>query len=71
MENEHTILKDPEYIDVVNKTIDSEITNYALSVYNISALRDIPDTDTEFIIRDDLFLEVLIMKIRGKSIKYS
>ena len=35
-----SLLKDSDFLTLVNKTIDTEITNYALPVYNINTLKD-------------------------------
>ena len=63
-----TLPKDTDYLALINQTIDTEIANYALPVYNINKLKDI-EKDIELTIKDDLFLEVLLMKIRGETIK--
>ena len=65
-----TLLKDTDYLALINQTIDTEIANYVLPVYNINKLKDF-EKDIELTIKDDLFLEVLLMKIRGETIKYS
>ena len=64
-----SLLKDSDFLTLVNKTIDTEITNYALPVYNMNTLKDLPQSDIEFTIKDDLFFEVLLMKIRGGNNK--
>ena len=65
------LLKNSDYLTLVNDKIDSEIIHYALPIYNIDTLKDVPESDIQFTIKDDLFLEVLLMKIRGETIKYS
>ena len=46
-------------------------TQYALPVYDIEHIQDIPDNQIQFKINDQLFLETLLMELRGKSISYS
>jgi hypothetical protein len=42
-----------------------------IPVYDINNVGSIPDNDITFQIDDQLFLEVLMMAIRGKSISHS
>ena len=51
-----SLLKDSDFLTLVNKTIDTEITNYALPIYNINTLKDLPQLDIKFTIMEDLFL---------------
>ena len=44
---------------------------YALPVYNLDNLNNIPDDELQFTINDQLFLDTLLMELRGKSISYS
>ena len=44
---------------------------YSLPIYNLENLEYIPDDEIQFLINDQLFLETLLMEIRGKSISYS
>ena len=44
---------------------------YALPVYNLDNLNNIPDNELQFTINDQLFLDTLLMELRGKSISYS
>ena len=44
---------------------------YALPVYNTENINNIPSDKLQFTINDQLFLETLLMEIRGKSISYS
>ena len=66
-----SLLKMPEYVTLVNETIESEIQRYAVPVYNISKIKDIPKSCIQFVIDDDLFLETMLMKIRGETIQFS
>ena len=44
---------------------------YALPVYDIENIQNIHDQQIQFMIKDQLFLETLLMELRGKSIYYS
>ena len=65
-----SLLESPEYIKLINKVIDEEKLKYALPVYNPNFLKA-NYTKFEMTIDDDLFLETLILRIRGETIKFS
>ena len=44
---------------------------YALPVYNMDQINNVPDDEIQFVINDQLFLETLLMELRGKSISFS
>ena len=56
---------------MVNNLIDDFITEYMVPVYNIDNVRNISNSEIQFTINDQLFLETLLMKIRGKTISYT
>ena len=56
---------------MVNNLIDSEKINYAALVYNPNLVNQISERDLHMTIPDDLFLEVLLLKIRGETIKFA
>ena len=66
-----SLLKDIDYVTSINKTIDEIKLQYSLPVYNIDQINEINNEDIQFIINDQLFLETLLMEIRGKTISYS
>ena len=47
------------------------LKKYALPVYNIYEIDNIPNTEIQFNINDKLFLDVLLMELRGQSISYA
>ena len=53
-----------------NKILDVK-KQYALPVYNIDEIDNIPNTEIQFNINDQLFLDVLLMELRGQSISYA
>ena len=64
--NSITLLKDPEYIQKVKETIEDVKRTYSVNPNDLNVNEDI-----EFNINDQLFLETLMMLIRGMTIKYS
>ena len=46
-------------------------TQYAIPVYNVEYLDSIPDSDIKFTITDNIFLETLLLKLQGESIKFA
>ena len=40
-------------------------------MYNLENLHNIPEPELQFSINDQLFLDTLLMKIRGQTISYS
>lgn len=67
----NSLLNDIEYINTINNKIKEIKQQYALPVYNLDNLDNIPDDEIQFVIDDQLFLETLLMELRGKSISFS
>ena len=65
----NSLLKDNDYIKVVKKCIFDVREQNAVPVYNTQYIED--ESDLQFTISDQLFLDVLLMEIRGKTISYS
>ena len=63
-------MKDKKYIDEVKKIINEVKSMYVTNSENIN-VNEILDNDIVFNINDQLFLENLLMTIRGETIKYS
>ena len=63
----NSLLKDQNYIKLVKDTISEVIQTY--SPNNSSG--NVENQPTEFSITDQLFLETLLLMIRGNTIKYS
>ena len=67
-----SLLKDKAYINTVKKYIYDTKEQYMLPVYNREFVEDNNNNDTiQFTISHQLFLEMLLMEIRGKTISYS
>ena len=67
----NSLLNDKDYIEITNNKIDEVKKQYALPVYNMDQINNIPDDQIQFVINDQLFLETLLMELRGKSISFS
>ena len=66
-----SLLKHPEYLKLINEAIMTVKKQYAIPVYNVGYLESIPDSDINFTITDNTFLETLLLKLRGESIKFA
>ena len=67
----NSLLNDKDYIEIINNKIDKVKKQYALPVYNMDQINNIPGDQIQFVINDQLFLETLLMELRGKSISFS
>ena len=66
----NSLLRDMEYIKVVKECIQRVKEQYMLPIYNLEYITE-NELNLEFQISDQLFLETLLMEIRGKTISYS
>ena len=66
----NSLLRDMEYIKVVKECIQRVKEQYMLPIYNLEYIIE-NEQNLEFQIPDQLFLETLLMEIRGKTISYS
>ena len=63
----NSLLSDINYLKTMNDKINDVKKQYAVLIYNL----EIPNDQIQFTINDQLFLETLLMELRGKSISYS
>ena len=56
---------------MINNIIDLEKKMYFVPIYNIENLDAILDQNIQLSINDSQFLEVLLLKLRGETIKYA
>ena len=56
---------------MVNNIIESVKQEYSVPVYNLQSLATISNNEIYLTVFDSQFLEILLLKIRGESIKYS
>ena len=66
-----SFLKHETYHTRINESIKDEYIKHALPVYALEYLDSAPIKDIQLTIDHDLFIEVLLLRIRGESIKYS
>ena len=67
----NSLLTDPDYLKQINKKIDDIKLQYAIPVYNREQINDIPNEELQLVINDQLFLDTLLMEIRGECISYA
>ena len=65
------LLQDKQYLDKINKLIDSIIVEYAVFPYAKDAANNIPKNELQFLVSDDTLLDFLLMKIRSEMIGYA
>ena len=66
-----SLLKNSNYVGDVKSWIRDTKTQYALPVYNLENINEVEDANIQFTISDSLFLEMLLLTIRGNSIRFS
>ena len=65
------MLRNKKYVDLINNTIDNTLIEYSVPVYNFEKIHNIPLNEISLTINDALFLDTLLMNIRGKTIRFS
>ena len=65
------LLRDKEYVNEIKKIITDIKIQYSVPIYNMENINTITNENIAFTINDQLFLDTLLMEIRGKSISYS
>ena len=67
----NSLLKQKEYLNLINNAIQDEIFKYAIPVHNINFLNNpVNYGNIDLVIDSDIFLEVLFLRLRGESIKF-
>ena len=67
----NSLLKDIDYLQEVKNIILKVKKQYGALVYDTENIKDVDNESLCLTINDQLFFEVLLMEIRGKSISYS
>ena len=67
----NSLLKDKVYVRMIKELIEKVKQQYSIMIYSPEAINNIPPDEVQFTITDQLFFEVLLMEIRGKSISYA
>ena len=66
----NSLLQYEDYVKVINSAINDEKLKYALPVYNLDFIKS-NFNSFEMTIDQDTFLEMLLLRIRGESIKFA
>ena len=66
-----SLLKNKDYLIFISNIIDKQKINYEVPVYNPVSISNLPDECINFTITDSQFLEVLLLQVRGETIKFS
>ncbi|WP_419609554.1 reverse transcriptase family protein [Thiolapillus sp.] len=67
----NSLLKDNLFVKEINEVIKNVTEEYAAFPYAREQIPHIPKCNMQFVISDQLFLDVLLMKIRTKTISYA
>lgn len=67
----NSLLKDMNYIEAVKKCINNVKEQYMLPIYDLEFVNATESNNIQLTIPDQLFSEMLLMEIRGKTIAYS
>ena len=65
-----SLLKDFTYLTLIKSCIMDEKRKYAVPVYNFENFNEIPDTLLNLTIDFDVFLEMILLRVRGETVKY-
>ena len=60
-------MSDNEYLSLTKDKINEVKTQYSVPVYQTANIKYIPNDEIQFLISDQLFLETLLMEVRGKT----
>ena len=67
----NSLLTDDIYIATIRKSINDVKLLYAATPYNHENIRSIPNDSFHVLIDDQLFFEMILLEIRGETIKFS
>ena len=67
----NSLLTDDKYIATIRKSINDVKLLYAATPYNHENISSIPHDSLHVLIDDQLFFEMILLEIRGESIKFS
>ena len=66
----NSLLENPDYLELVNKVIDEEKFKYAIPLYAMEYLKN-QSNEIQMTIDPDTFLEMLVLRIRGETVKFA
>ena len=67
----NSLLKNTLFVKEINEVIKNVTEEYAAFPYTREQIPDIPKCNIQFVFSDQLFLDVLLMEIRSKTISYA
>lgn len=67
----NSLLKDKKYVIEIKKLIIEVKKQYAIPVYDLDNISNVPNDQLTFVIDNRLFFETLMCEIRGKTISYA
>ena len=67
----NSLLYDTHYVDLIKQCILNVKKQYAVLLYNSDTIDNISNEEIQFVINDQLFLETLLLEIRGKTISFA
>ena len=67
----NSLLFNQDFINMIKQKIKEIKQQYALPIYNLENIDSVDNECIQFTIDDQLFLETLMMELRGKSISFS
>ena len=67
----NSLLHDTDYVKEIKNLISIVKEQYAVKIYRDENLQNIDNSEIEFTVDDQLFLETLLTEIRGKTISYA
>ena len=65
----NNLLYQKDYLTLINDIILDEKIKYAIPVYSLEYIKT--SNNIQFTIADDLFLETLLLRVRGETVKFS
>ena len=66
-----SLLKKQEYLTLINDAIQDEMLRYVVPVYTLEFQKNNGPNNIHLSIDDKLFLETLLIRLRGKTIKFA
>ena len=67
----NSLLYDKDFVSLIKTTMKEVKVQYACPVYNFDNINLVNNSSIAFTINDQLFLDILLTEIRGKTISYS
>ena len=66
-----SLLKEKKYVDEINQLISDVVSEYAALPYSRENINEIPLSEVQLVVSEEIFLDFLLMKVRSKTIAYA